>query len=99
MFVKSIEKFQFLLDQGYQRPYIYLNIAIIYQLMQEYSESEKVLLKMIELYPNNHTGYVQLALLYIEMENQKPIDDRNYDKVVKYYELAIKKQSRWNKYS
>ncbi|WP_342046078.1 protein kinase domain-containing protein [Bacillus sp. OTU530] len=90
LFVKSIEKFQFLLDRGYQRPYIYLNIAIIYQLMQEYSESEKVLLKMIELYPNNYTGYVQLALLYIEIENQKPVDDRNYDKVVKYYELATK---------
>ena len=89
-FTKSINKFQTLLDQGYQRPYIYLNIGIIYQLMESYDESENILLELVEKYPDYHSGYVQLALLYAEIENKKPITDRNFDRVLQYYELAVK---------
>lgn len=87
---QSITYFQSLLDSGYQRPYIYRNIGIIYQVMGNYGKSEEILLEMKEVYPTDYTCYNQLALLYAEMEGQKPLEERNYQKTVENYELALK---------
>ena len=87
---KSINEFQQILDVGYERPYLYRNIAILYQTLERYDESEKTLLEMTEKYPKEYTGYLQLALLYAERENEKPSEERNYTKTVENYELALK---------
>ena len=86
----SISEFQQILDLGYERPYLYRNIAIINQTMERYDEAEKALLEMTERYPEEYTGYLQLALLYAEIENQKPLQERNYSKTHENYDLALK---------
>lgn len=87
---KSKVCFQQLLDSGYNRSYIYRNIAIIDQQMGDYSGSEEILLKMKLQYPEEFRCYLQLALLYAEMENQKPNESRNYEKTYENYKLAVK---------
>ncbi|WP_048717655.1 serine/threonine-protein kinase [Bacillus sp. 522_BSPC] len=89
-FEKSIQRFTQLLDNGYERPYLYRNIAIIYQTMNRLEDSEKTLLLMKEKYPTEYTCYSQLALLYANMENIKEEDERDFSKVVENYNLALK---------
>ncbi|WP_238537726.1 serine/threonine-protein kinase [Sporolactobacillus vineae] len=86
----SVNLFKQLIANGYERPYLYRNIAIIYQEMNDYKGSEKVLLAMKKKYPTEYTCYIQLALLYADMENSKPAAKRNYSRVVKNYQLALK---------
>lgn len=87
---KSLDNFIQLKSLGYSRSYIDRNIAIIYQRMGKYSEAEKTLLQMKETYPEDYTCYMQLALLYAEIENTKANEQRNYQKTYDNYLLAIK---------
>lgn len=88
-YVKSIELFNHLIQSGYERPYIYRNIAILYQQINDYTNCEQVLSKMKELYPEDYTCYIQFALLYAEIENSKNVDNRDYSKTNEYYNLAV----------
>lgn len=85
----SIEKFNRLLELGYERPYIYRNIAIIYQQINDFSNAEDYLLKMKEKYPDNYQCYLQLAYLYMDIEGKKSESSRNYSKVLQNYNLAV----------
>ncbi|HHW47065.1 MAG TPA: protein kinase [Clostridiaceae bacterium] len=86
----SIEKFKRLLELGYDRAYIYRNIAIIYQQTGEYEKAEEYLKKMMDKYPDNYQCYLQLAFLYLETESLKAEEERDYKKVLEYYNLAVK---------
>lgn len=87
---KSASNFERLLSLGYERPHIYRNIGIIYQQLEDYIKSEEVLLKMKELYKEDYRCYLQLALLYADMESKKPNQSRNYQKTYDNYQLAVK---------
>ena len=88
---KSINSFNTLLSLGYRRPYVYRNIAIIYQQqLSDYESAEDILLKMKEVYPQDVGCYTQLALLNIEIENNKEKEVRDYSKAYSYYEQALK---------
>lgn len=89
-FNKALLNFNLLLTQGYSRPYIYRNIAIIYRQMSDYSGAEKSLLQMKQLYPEDYTCYMQLAFLYAEIENGKPNEHRTYQRTNDNYLLAVK---------
>ncbi|OIJ21738.1 hypothetical protein BKP45_03300 [Anaerobacillus alkalidiazotrophicus] len=86
---ESVKHFEQLLSYGYIRPYLMRNIAIIYQLLGEYEQSETTLLDMQERYPQDYRAYLQLALLYAEIENEKPVQNRDYSRVIANYELAL----------
>lgn len=88
---KSINTFNTLLSLGYKRPYVYRNIAIIYQQqLNDYASAEETLLKMKEVYPQDVGCYTQLSLLNIEIENNKPESSKDYRKAYSYYEEALK---------
>lgn len=89
-FQKSAQNFELLLSSGYERPYIYRNIGIIYHQLEDFSKSEAVLLKMQERYPDDFRSYSQIALLYADVESRKAIESRNYNKTYQNYQLAIK---------
>lgn len=86
----SVIKFSRLLELGYDRAYIYRNIAIIHQQTDNLEAAEEVLLEMKKKYPEDSTCYIQLAFVYMDMESRKPQSSRNYYKVVENYELAKK---------
>ena len=86
----SIQKFKRLTELGYERAYIYRNIAIIYQQTGDFKDAEDTLMTMRKKYPDNYQCYMQLAYLYMDMEGQKAEELRNYSKVSEYYELAVR---------
>lgn len=85
----AIQKFDRLLELGYDRPYIYRNIAIIYQQMNDFYNAEDYLLQMKEKYPNNYQCYLQLAYLYMDEESRKSENSRDYSEVLNNYNLAV----------
>jgi len=87
---KSNNYFKQLLDSGYNRPYIYRNMAIINEQIGDFKSSEEILLKMKEQYPEDYTCYMQFAFLYADMESKKTNENRNYDKTYENYKLAVK---------
>jgi serine/threonine-protein kinase len=87
---RASEKFQKLLEIGYERAYIYRNLAIIEQQQRNFSGAEQYLYKMQEKYPDDYRCYLQLAYLYAETEGEKPQDARDYRAVVENYETACK---------
>lgn len=89
-FKKSVQKFEVLITLGYERPYIYRNIAIIYQNIGDFKKSEEVLHTMKSVYSDDYRCYFQLALLYADMENKKANELRNYDKTYDNYKIAVK---------
>lgn len=89
-FNKAADTFSRLISWGYKRPYIFRNIAVIYQQLGDYTKSEAMLLEMRTAYPEDYTSFMQLALLYAEIENRKPNEQRNYQRTLDNYQLALK---------
>lgn len=87
---KSASQFELLLSVGYDRPYLYRNIGIIYQELDEFENSENILVEMQKRYPEDFRAYMQLAFLYMDVESKKPNEVRDYSKVVDNYNLAVK---------
>lgn len=85
----AIIKFSRLLELGYERPYIYRNIAIIYQQTGDFDNAMSTLEIMREKYPDNYQCYMQFAYLYIEIETKKPEYERDYSEALECYELAV----------
>ena len=65
-----------------------MNLAVLYEMAGNYQESERQLLTMKELYPDDYRVYMRLALLYCSVEGQKPEKGRNYSLVEENYGLA-----------
>ncbi len=82
---KSISCFDDLLALGYERAYIYKNIAILYQKLGDFVNAEKILNLMHEKYPENLDVYVQM--IYLKVEEQASIEkqDRSYEEVASLY--------------
>ncbi|MBQ3573619.1 MAG: tetratricopeptide repeat protein [Clostridia bacterium] len=86
----SVEKFRRLLELGYDREYIYLNLVKIHHKTDNLKEAEVVLKEMQEKYPESCDCYIQYARLYASIEADKSPEDRDYSKVYEYYLLAKK---------
>jgi len=86
---RSAEYFKKLINMGYSRPYIFRNIAIIYQNLEDYKNAEEWLTEMEKRYPDNIDVYIQFAFLYAEMQQKKENEHRDYNKVLEYYEKAV----------
>lgn len=89
IYEKSISMFNKLLDLGYDRAYIYRNIAIIHQQLGDLNQAENVLIDMKEKYSDDYRCYLQLAYVYLEIELQNDEYSRDYSNVLQNYNLAI----------
>lgn len=89
MLTNSVNMFEQLISLGYERSYIYRNIAIIYQQLRYYSNAENTLLKMIDVYPDNYQGQLQLVWLYLQVESEREIEERDYNKVVEEFNKLV----------
>lgn len=89
-FKKSITEFKKLIDLGYKRSYIYLNIAKISQQLNDFDTALEYLNYMNEEYPNDYKCFAQFSFLYADIEANKDNDSRNYKKTADNYNLAIK---------
>ena len=88
---KAESAFQSLLDLGYTRPYLYRNIAIIKQDIGDYDGALATLDKMAVEYPDDYTIPLQKSWIFIEIENNKANESRNYGEAKTAYEETLEK--------
>ena len=88
-FQDAINSFQSLISLGYGRASTYLNIAIIQQRLLRYADAEATLLELLDLYPRNGEACIQMAFLIAEREGKKAQNERDYEPVMDYYQLAV----------
>lgn len=88
-YTTSAQIFNELLESGYTRAYIYLNIAYAYQQSGDLVSAENILMQMKAKYPEDYRCYVQLAYVYMESEGYKNENSRDYEKVLDNYNLAV----------
>jgi len=85
----AAQMFQLLLDRGYNRAYIYRNLAIIRQEQGDLQEARRILEQMRAQFETDYTCYMQLAYLQLEIENKKAQNKRDFGAVWEYYQLAV----------
>lgn len=95
-FNKSLDNYNILIKLGYESETIYRNMANIYRQSGEYDRSKDLLGKVIEKYPDDYRGYIDMAFLYNAIENKKDVGSRNYNNVVNYYNLAKERNTDIN---
>jgi serine/threonine-protein kinase len=77
-----------LISRGYQTYAILQNHAVVLQYLGKYDEAETCLKEMLDIYPNNYRVPMRLAILYIDREGQKPVEERDYAEFGQYLEKA-----------
>jgi len=86
---QALELFQELESKGYSSFTVYQNIATLHMELGQYDEAVALLDELRALYPDNYQVYVRLAFCCADMQTNLSMLDRNYDKVLEYYELAL----------
>ena len=86
----AAQEFEELLKLGYDRAYLYQNIALIRETAGEYDEAERILERMRKNWPNDYRSWYQSALLELELQAGKPENSRDYTAALEYYREAEK---------
>ena len=86
----AAQEFEELLKLGYDRAYLYQNIALIRETAGEYDEAERILEQMRKNWPNDYRSWYQSALLELELQAGKPENSRDYSAALEYYREAEK---------
>ena len=86
----AAQEFEELLKLGYDRAYLYQNIALIRETAGEYEEAERILERMRKNWPNDYRSWYQSALLELELQAGKLGNSRDYSAALEYYREAEK---------
>lgn len=87
---RAAADFEELLKLGLTRAYLYQNIALIREAAGEYEEAGRVLREMRESFPEDYRGWYRSALLELELQAEKPAEQRDYSAAVSFYREAEK---------
>ncbi|MGL6184869.1 MAG: protein kinase domain-containing protein [Clostridium chrysemydis] len=79
---KALDNYDILLKTGYETSSVYRNIGVIYKHLGKVNKAKETFNILIEKYPKDFKGYVELAFLNIST--------RNYKEAIKNYNLAKK---------
>lgn len=85
---KALELFKSIYAKGYITYQLQENMAILYENIDDFEESEKVLFNMAERYPERYEVYKRLAYLEADRQQEKENVERDYGKVQTYFEKA-----------
>lgn len=85
---KALGYFNEIYQSGYKNMHVLQNIAIINQTLGDYEAAEDILFSMIEIYPEDYRGYMYLTQMYAEIQNNIPIDKRDYEPIFDNYNKA-----------
>ena len=77
-----------LISRGYVTYAIMQNNAVVLQYLGRYDEAELCLKEMLDDYPNNYRVPMRLAMLYIDREGKKAINERDYTEFGQYLAKA-----------
>ena len=85
----AIEILQTVIAQGWETDTTYENIAILSQQTGDYELAYKVLQEQISRDEENYRPYKRLAFLEVDIQQEKPNSDREYETFRQYYEKAV----------
>lgn len=88
---KAMDLFLSIYEEGYVTYQLQENIAILYENLQRFDEAEAMLLSMVERYPERYEVYKRLAYLEADRQQVKENADRDYQKMLGYYEQAVER--------
>lgn len=84
----ALECYELAIQKGNRSVELRLNVAAVYQLLDEYSQAREVLEELLEEAPTDYRPYMRMALLCAAQENQLPENSRDYRETAEYYEKA-----------
>ena len=84
----ALECLQDLMDRGNPEYTVRLNTALVLEYLGDYPASETLLLELAADFPRDFVPQMRLALLCADREDEKPAAQRNYQKVLTYYQQA-----------
>ena len=90
---KSLALFSAIDERGAATYQMRENMAILYENMRDFDRAEEMLLEMTEEYPERYEAYKRLAYLEADREQTKADSDRDYHRMLEYYEQAEEKYS------
>lgn len=90
---KALALFQSVSEAGYVTYQLQENMAILYENMRRFDEAEETLLAMAQSYPQRYEVYKRLAYLEADRQQMKENEDRDYHRMLAYYEQAKEKYS------
>ena len=85
---KALDKFFELYESGMVTEQVMENIAILQEQLKEYDQAEEMIQTIIDQYPDDYKGYKRMAFLEADRQQTLKNEDRNYQKVKEYYDLA-----------
>lgn len=80
-----------ILKLNIQKKYIYTNIYNAYQRAGENNKALVILDEMENVYPNAYEANAYRAIMFIMMENNRPMEQRNYNAAYSEYLVATEK--------
>lgn len=85
---KALELFKEIYEKGYVTYQLQENMAILYENMDEFEETEKILTQMSVSYPQRYEVYKRFAFLEADKQQMKENEERDYGQMAVYYEKA-----------
>lgn len=86
---QALSCYQSLMDSGYQTIAVRQNFAMAQQYLGQYEQAEQTLADLIADYPNDYRGYLRLAFLQADMQDEKPVEQRDYTEFWNYYDQTV----------
>lgn len=74
----AIGAYREITGSGYATMTEWLNLAVCYQSVGRYDEAKDALLGVTDRYADRYEIYMRLAFIEVDVQYQKPIDDRDY---------------------
>lgn len=92
----AIDVFNAIVRSGWDNYITHTNLAILYEKQEQYEKAKKELTFLLETEPDNYIAYKRMAILEIDIQNNKKGSERNYETFEFYYNNAFQKYTEDN---
>lgn len=86
----AISAYREIIDSGYATMTEWLNLAVCHQSIGQYEEAKTTLTEALGRYPDRYEVHMRLAFLEIDIQYEKPLEERNYSAFRTYAGEAIR---------
>ena len=86
----AISAYREIIDSGYATMTEWLNLAVCHQSIGQYEEAKTTLTDALGRYPDRYEVHMRLAFLEIDIQYEKPHEERNYSEFKTYAGEAIR---------
>lgn len=87
--ISALDIYQNIISTGYVSYNLMENTAIINENIGNLDEAEKILMSMLDEYPNRYSVYKRLAFLEADKQQNLDMIERDYSSMLTYYRKAV----------